>query len=95
MSTELHHHASSSGTSRRSFLGATLCLSGLAPGFSAGAERWPLRPIVLNLLGPAGGVPDVVARELVDRIGMALGQPIVIENGAGGNGIVGIDSAKS
>ncbi len=93
MSTELHHHVPS-GTSRRSFLGASLCLSSLAPSLSTGAERWPSRPIVLNLLGPAGGGPDVVARELAERIGLALGQPIVVENGAGGSGIVGMDQAR-
>ena len=94
MSTELHHRAPGPGTSRRSFLGATLCLSSLAPGVSTGAERWPSRPIVLSVLGPAGGGPDVVARELTERIGLALGQPIVIENGAGGGGIVGMDQAR-
>ncbi len=94
MSTKSHHHASGSGTSRRSFLGASLCLSGLAPGFSAGAERWPSRPIVLSVLGPAGGGPDVVARELAERIGMALGQPIVIENGVGGSGIIAMEKVR-
>jgi tripartite-type tricarboxylate transporter receptor subunit TctC len=94
MSRELHHYTLGSGTSRRAFLGTSLCLSALVPGFAAGADRWPSRPIVLSLLGPAGGGPDVVARELAERIGMALGQPIVIENGVGGSGIVGMDQAR-
>ena len=94
MPTELQYHEPGTGTSRRSILGAALCLSGLTPGFSVGAERWPSRPIVFSVLGPAGGGPDVVARELAERIGMALGQPIVIENGVGGSGIIAMEKVR-
>ena len=38
--------------------------------------------------GPAGSGPDTRARELVAHIGMALGQPIVVENMPGAGGII-------
>jgi tripartite-type tricarboxylate transporter receptor subunit TctC len=40
---------------------------------------------------PPGGPVDVVARSLGRELGEALGQPVVIENKAGGNGIIGTE----
>ena len=37
----------------------------------------------------AGGPNDLIARPLADRMAQALGQPFVIENKAGANGIIG------
>ena len=43
-----------------------------------------------------GGTTDIVARVLAERIGPALGQPLIVENKAGGGGSVGAnDTAKS
>ena len=68
----------------------TACVA-LAFGHPAGAELWPSRPIMLTVVSPAGSAPDAVARDLVGLIGLALGQPIVVENmpGAGGIGLAG------
>ncbi len=71
------------GLTRRAWLGLGLGLSLPA----ARAQSWPDRPI--QLLAPAGpgSVPDVRARWLAARLGLTLGQPVVVENrpGAGGN----------
>jgi tripartite-type tricarboxylate transporter receptor subunit TctC len=53
----------------------------------AQGPAWPTKPIRIIVPGTAGGVTDVRARWLADRLAPALGQPIMIENrgGAGGN----------
>src|SRR4051794_40558000 len=53
----------------------------------AQGTSWPSKPIRIIVPGGAGGVTDIRARWLGERLGPALGQLIVIENrtGAGGN----------
>ena len=76
-------------------LSALAACAALAFGHAAGAEPWPSRPIMLTVVGPAGSAPDAAARELVGRIGLALGQPIVVENMPGAGGIIGMQKARS
>lgn len=89
MSTSLHRIST-----RRSFIGTTLVWSGLTFSLSGRADTWPSRPIVLIVVSPAGSGPDVRAREIVARIGMSLGQAIVVENVPGGASIIGMEKAR-
>ena len=57
------------------------------------AQAYPDRPIKLVVPSPAGGPPDQIARLLSDKMAAALGQPVIVENRAGGAG--GIIGAKS
>ena len=51
--------------------------------------NYPTKPIkIIAPVQPGGGV-DLVARTIGERIGKALGQPVVVENQSGGGGIVG------
>lgn len=50
------------------------------------AQAFPDRPVKLVVGSPAGGPPDIMARLLSDKMGAALGQPIVVENRPGGAG---------
>ena len=51
-------------------------------------DVWPSKPIKLIApVAPGGGV-DLVARTVGERLGLALGQPIVIENQSGGGGTI-------
>lgn len=88
------HSLSFTVTTRRIFLTATLAMTALASCIAWGAERWPSRPITLITNSAPGGSPDVMARELAARIGMALGQPIVVENVVGANGIIAMERAR-
>ena len=50
------------------------------------AQAFPDRPVKLVVPTPAGGPPDIMARLLSDKIGAALGQPVIVENRPGGAG---------
>src|SRR5437016_9489836 len=61
----------------------------LLPASSA-AQNWPQRPVrFLVTLGPGAGV-DIGTRLLADRLSPRWGQPVVVENRPGGDGIVAI-----
>ncbi|HTQ75701.1 MAG TPA: tripartite tricarboxylate transporter substrate binding protein [Burkholderiales bacterium] len=59
----------------------------LACAAAANAQDWPSRPVHMIVPFPAGSSPDLIARILAEKLGPALGQPVVVENrpGAGGN----------
>jgi tripartite-type tricarboxylate transporter receptor subunit TctC len=55
-------------------------------------QAWPTRPVKFILtLGPGSGA-DIGARLLADRLSRRWGQPVVVENRPGGDGIVAINS---
>jgi tripartite-type tricarboxylate transporter receptor subunit TctC len=56
------------------------------------AQTWPQRPVkFLVSLGPGSGV-DIGTRMLADRLSARWGQPVVVENKPGGDGIVAIST---
>jgi tripartite-type tricarboxylate transporter receptor subunit TctC len=57
----------------------------------ARAQNFPTRPVTLIVPFPPGGSTDLAARLMADKMGQALGQPVVVENmgGAGGSIAVG------
>ena len=76
---------------------AATLLSGilaLAPLFAApaSAQTWPSRNIRVIVPFPAGGVADIGARLVSQKLAEALGQPAVIENRAGASGTLGVDA---
>jgi tripartite-type tricarboxylate transporter receptor subunit TctC len=63
---------------------------------SQSAPAFPDRPIKLVVPSPAGAPPDIIARLLSEKISVALGQPVVVENRtAGAGGILGAKSVAS
>lgn len=62
---------------------------------SALAQSYPARPIKIITPFPAGQGPDVLLRNLADKLGPALGQPIVVENRPGASGFLAFQAAKA
>ena len=52
------------------------------------AQAYPDRPIKLVVPSPAGGPPDQIARLISDKMAAALGQPVIVENRPGANGLI-------
>ena len=65
-------------------IGALILLACLGGTTSSQAQSYPTRPITLTVTAAAGGVTDVVARAIGQRLSEAWGQQVVIENKGGG-----------
>ena len=66
-----------------------------APASASAADAFPTRPIrILVNTGP-GGLVDVTTRLVAERMRETLGQSVIVENRAGGDGLVGIIAAKT
>ena len=74
--------------SKRLTLGALAALLSVPLGALAQAD-YPNKPITLIIPFPAGGVTDVVGREVGRSLTKYLKQPVVIENRAGASGNIG------
>jgi tripartite-type tricarboxylate transporter receptor subunit TctC len=58
-----------------------------------GAQNYPVRPVRLIIPFSAGGAADVPARILMQRVSMALGQQVVVENRPGAGSTIGAEVA--
>jgi tripartite-type tricarboxylate transporter receptor subunit TctC len=65
-----------------------------ATGALAQAGAYPEKPVRFIVPYPPGGGTDVIARIVQEKLGAALGQPIVIENKGGAGGSVGTELAS-
>ena len=57
------------------------------------SAEYPARPIRLLVPNPPGGATDTLARVLAPKLGEALGQPVIVDNRPGSNGVVATDMA--
>ena len=73
---------------------ATLLLAALTA--TAQAQTWPSKPIRYIVPFAAGGTTDILARTISDKLSIALGQPVIVENKPGAGGGVGAaETAKA
>jgi tripartite-type tricarboxylate transporter receptor subunit TctC len=73
---------------RRTLLLLTLCTS------FAFAQEFPAKPLRLVIGYAAGGPTDVIGRLIAQDMAATLGQPVVVENKTGANGLIGTLEVK-
>ena len=79
---------------RRHLLCACALAVSVAGALAQGA--YPNKPIKLQVPFAPGGTTDIIARVIAEPLGKALGQTVVVENKAGGGGVVGaLETSKA
>ncbi|WKB51440.1 Bug family tripartite tricarboxylate transporter substrate binding protein [Eleftheria terrae] len=74
---------------RRLLRSAAVLLASLGLLPAVQAQSWPQRPVTLVVPFPPGSATDVLARVLAEQMTRSLGQPVIVENKAGANGMIG------
>jgi len=81
---------------RRYLLTFSALTLAVAASGSAFAQPYPNKVVKLQVPFAPGGTTDIIARVVAEPLGKALGQNVIVENKAGGGGVVGaLDTAKS
>lgn len=69
-------------------LSLSLCALMLGATPALAQSTYPTKPVKFIVPYAPGGLPDTVARWVAPRLSDRLGQPVVVENKPGGNGVV-------
>jgi tripartite-type tricarboxylate transporter receptor subunit TctC len=69
---------------------AAATFAGIVGIAGAAAQNFPTRPVTIVVPFAAGGPADAMARVIGDRMRVALGQQVIIENVAGAGGSTGV-----
>jgi tripartite-type tricarboxylate transporter receptor subunit TctC len=70
-----------------------LAVSLLASAHTARADDYPNRPVTLIVPYPAGGGADAVGRLIAQKLSVALGQQVIVENRPGAGSVIGTRAA--
>lgn len=81
--------------SRQAVCWFALTLAALGSGAIAQTPHFPDRPIKVVVLFPAGNGIDIHARNFADALAREIGQPVLVDNRPGGNGIIALQAVKS
>jgi tripartite-type tricarboxylate transporter receptor subunit TctC len=77
-------------SSRRALMGAALVLPALRA--ARAQDSWPTRPVRFLIPFPPGQATDTILRVLADELSGKWPQRVVVENRAGGAGVVGTEA---
>lgn len=72
----------------------TLCMTPVMALWSGAprADNYPSHPVKIIVPGPAGGTPDIMARQLGEQLQTHLKQTVIVDNRAGAAGLIGVNS---
>ena len=76
---------------QRTGVATAILISIVTVAINAYGQEYPAKPIRLVVPWPAGGLTDLVARIVGERLGYVLGKPMVIDNKAGASGFIGTE----
>ena len=71
---------------------AALLFAAQFHGPATAQAPWPSKPVKVIVAGAPGSGTDIVARSFTDSLSKTFGQPFVIDNRAGANGLIGTDA---
>ena len=74
---------------------AALALGGCLATPLALAQAWPAKQVRIIVAAPAGSAPDIAARAIADKLGVAWGQTPIIDNKPGAGCGIAIDLARA
>jgi len=80
----------SAPTRRLTLLAAAATAAWLCAG-TASAQAWPAKPIRAVVPFAAGSATDQIGRAFAEKMSATLGQPVVVDNKPGANGMLGAD----
>ena len=72
---------------------AAIAVCTSASGLACAADTYPAKTVRIVVPFAAGGSTDLLARSVAQRLNEAWKQPVIVDNRAGGGGIVGSDHA--
>ena len=76
----------------RSIVACLVAVAALGAGDLALAQTWPASPVKMVVPWPPGGGNDALGRKLAEALAVTIGQPVVVENRAGANGMIGAEA---
>jgi tripartite-type tricarboxylate transporter receptor subunit TctC len=74
-------------------LGGAITAYRLGGGRSRSSQTYPSGPIRIIAPGPPGSPRDIRARWAADKLGLALGQVVIVDNRPGAGGNIGMEAA--
>ena len=68
-----------------------VALASIGTGGVAHAQKFPVKPVRIVVPYPPGGPIDMLTRPLAQKMNEQMNNPVIVDNRAGANGIIGIE----